>query len=316
MAYFNANDMNEIGSSVGNFNRNNNQGNQQRTTRQCTLKPKPKPKKRMFGNEKGGSSTQRLTKRQQVGSVPTPTNPTPPTSRQSYLRNNPPCKKCKYHHWGACQTFHCKRCNKMGYTSRYYKALAPCVTLTHNPEVSPVCHKCGATGHFKRNYPKEMTDEGVYNWTGRDNKKPYRNFCNDKNANTRTPNKQKQDRPNGNNENKTSNDKNANPRTPNNQKQDRPNGNNEKETKNDKNANIRTPNKRKQDRPNGNNENKTSNDKNANTRTPNKQKQDRPNGNKENKTSNDRNMNIKHPVIPNNQYSSNRCNNKESNVIS
>ena len=98
MAYFNANDINEVGSSVGNFNRNNNQGNQRRTTHPCTQKPKPKNKRRKFGNEKGDSLTQRLTKRQQAGPIPTLTNPTPPTPRQSYLGSNPPCNKCKYHH--------------------------------------------------------------------------------------------------------------------------------------------------------------------------------------------------------------------------
>ena len=118
MAHLNATNPNENRKSVDNSNCSNNQVNQQVSTWQDTLNPKPKNMKRRFKNEKGSSSTQGHTKKQQAGVVHTPTNLITSTPTTPYLGNLPHCKKCNYHNYGVCWELYSNRCNMKGHINR------------------------------------------------------------------------------------------------------------------------------------------------------------------------------------------------------
>nr|GEZ13189.1 putative reverse transcriptase domain-containing protein [Tanacetum cinerariifolium] len=78
--------------------------------------------------------------------------------RKPYSGNLPKCTKSHFYHNGPC-TQKCHKCNKVGHFARDFRSSgnANIVNAQRNNGANPKgngCFECGATWHFKRDYPK------------------------------------------------------------------------------------------------------------------------------------------------------------------
>nr|GEY49459.1 hypothetical protein [Tanacetum cinerariifolium] len=84
--------------------------------------------------------------------------------RKQYSGNLPKCTKCHFHHNGPC-TQKCHKCNKVGHFTRDCRSSgnANVENAQRNNGENPKgngCFECGATWHFKRDYPKLKNKDG------------------------------------------------------------------------------------------------------------------------------------------------------------
>ncbi|XP_071728989.1 uncharacterized protein [Rutidosis leptorrhynchoides] len=75
------------------------------------------------------------------------------TTKSGYIGSKPLCKHCDRHHHSLCTT-ECRRCNKIGHSTKNCKVVLPNTNI--NPTV-PICYGCGEKEHYKNNCPKNKT---------------------------------------------------------------------------------------------------------------------------------------------------------------
>nr|GEW49930.1 putative reverse transcriptase domain-containing protein [Tanacetum cinerariifolium] len=84
--------------------------------------------------------------------------------KKPYSGNLPKCTKCHFHHNGPC-TQKCHKCNKVGHFACDCRSSgnANVTNAQRNNGANPKgngCFECGATRHFKRDYPKLKNKDG------------------------------------------------------------------------------------------------------------------------------------------------------------
>nr|GEW75695.1 putative reverse transcriptase domain-containing protein [Tanacetum cinerariifolium] len=84
--------------------------------------------------------------------------------RKPYERSLPKCTKCQRHHNGLC-TPKCHKCNKVGHFTRDCKSSgnANVANAKRDNKETPKgngCFECGASRHFKRDFPKLRNNNG------------------------------------------------------------------------------------------------------------------------------------------------------------